>query len=161
MEPTWHQWLKSDPAEWPLRRLFWSRRLPENVDWNDIQQVSWIITRILSEGTPSDWMRIRWSAIQPIWKQITLAPHIRVFWDEFWKEGMLVGNHDAVLTAAHHQILHIAGRVLPRYGFELAGGTALAAAYCGHRQSEDLDFFTKLGRKAPAFTPGDISPLAR
>lgn len=141
-EMPWSHWLQRNPAEWPLRRLFWSGTPPAEIDWEDSRQVTWAIGRILAEGKPSDWMMIRWQNLGPIWEHIPMMPHIRTFWETFWKEGALMANPDAVLTDAHRTVLHIAGQVLPSYGFELAGGTGLAAGYLGHRVSEDLDFFT-------------------
>jgi len=49
---------------------------------------------------------------------------------------------DRVLDDEQRRILRVAAGVLPRHGFELAGGTALAAAYLGHRRSDDLDLCT-------------------
>jgi hypothetical protein len=57
------------------------------------------------------------------------------------KEEDAINRREHDLDAEQHQILHLAAGVLPAYGFELAGGTALAAGYLGHRLSEDLDLF--------------------
>ncbi len=141
VEP-WSHWLQLNPAEWPLKRLFWSGTPPADIDWGDPRQVEWVIGRILAEGKPSDWRMIRWPNLWPMWERIPMKPHIRAFWEEFWREGVSMGNQDAVLTEKHREILRIAGQVLPRYGFELARGTGLAAGYLGHRLSEDLDLFT-------------------
>ena len=49
-----------------------------------------------------------------------------------------------VLTPTHVRLLELVGRTAEQYdapNLRLEGGTALAAYYLGHRESEDLDFF--------------------
>lgn len=49
-----------------------------------------------------------------------------------------------VLAPTHIRLLELVGRAADQYGapdLRLEGGTALAAYYLGHRESEDLDFF--------------------
>lgn len=48
--------------------------------------------------------------------------------------------HEAVLTAAQRRVLRAVGPLARRAGFYLAGGTAVALR-CGHRRSEDFDWF--------------------
>ncbi len=47
------------------------------------------------------------------------------------------------------RVLRIGAEVLGPHGFELAGDTALAAGYLGHRKSEDLDLFAGEAFDAP------------
>lgn len=63
-------------------------------------------------------------------------------WDAFREEENAIDHRDRVLDTEQHEILRVAATVLPQYGMELAGRTALAAGYLGHRLSEDLDLFT-------------------
>ena len=141
-EEGWSRWLTQDPGAWPLRRLFWSSRAPQPEDALDPEWVAAVLTTILEEGTAKDWRTIRWHAVWPIWEQLPVSPMARSFWDWYRKEEYAIAHRDHVLDAEQHQILHVAATVLPQYGFELAGGTALAAGYLGHRLSEDLDLFT-------------------
>lgn len=64
------------------------------------------------------------------------------FWRQVCEEASSVDQRDQVITPAHHAVLGVAAVTLAPSGFELAGGTALAAGYLGHRRSRDLDFFT-------------------
>jgi hypothetical protein len=65
-----------------------------------------------------------------------------------------------VLTPTHRTILRVASEAEAEYGdvgLRLDGGTALAAYYLGHRESEDLDLFA-----GPSFHADDFaSELAR
>ena len=59
-----------------------------------------------------------------------------------------------VLGEAHQRILRAAARVQESYGdvhLRLEGGTALAAYYLGHRESQDLDLFGDRGLHAAEF----------
>ncbi|HEX2209037.1 MAG TPA: nucleotidyl transferase AbiEii/AbiGii toxin family protein [Longimicrobium sp.] len=50
--------------------------------------------------------------------------------------------------------MHVVARADATHGapnLRLDGGTALAACYLHHRESEDLDFFSGPGLNAPAF----------
>lgn len=67
----------------------------------------------------------------------------------------MADGRQRVMDDEQRRILRIAAGVLPAFGFELAGGTGLAAAYLGHRRSEDLDLFTgerEIGPGLGAFT---------
>jgi len=56
----WLRWLTQDPAEWPLRRLFWSSPVPRPEDAYDPEGVKAVLTTILEEGSAADWRFIRW-----------------------------------------------------------------------------------------------------
>jgi len=144
----WLQWLTQDPAEWPLRRLFWSSRVPRPEDAQDPEWVRAVLTTILEEGSAADWRFIRWEAVRPFWNSLPLHPMYRAFWEAYWKEMDAMDQRDRVLDAEQHRILRAAADVLAPLGFELAGGTALAAGYFGHRLSDDLNLFS--GPMAPA-----------
>lgn len=137
----WSQWLTRDPGVWPLCRLFWSARVPQAGDAHDPAQVVAVLTTILEEGTADDWRCIRWDAVRPIWDTLPLDPVYRPFWEAYWKEMDAIDQRSRVLDVEQHLILGVAATVLPAFGFELAGGTALAAGYLGHRLSDDLDLF--------------------
>ncbi len=60
----------------------------------------------------------------------------------------------AVVTDFHVRVMRIVARAAEAYGnasLRLDGGTALAAYYLGHRESEDLDFFSDYGVDQPHF----------
>jgi hypothetical protein len=68
-----------------------------------------------------------------------------------------------VLTPTHTRLIRVVGRAADQYGapdLRLEGGTALAAYYLGHRESEDLDFFGDPGLNARRFLE-TVIPLAR
>jgi len=67
-----------------------------------------------------------------------------------------------VVTPTHIRLMEIVGRAADEYGapdLRLEGGTALAAYYLGHRESEDLDFFGDTGLNAQHFREA-VVPLA-
>ncbi len=138
----WARWLTEDPSQWPLARLFWSGGAPKPQDAADPEWVVAVLSTILQEGTARDWRAIRWDAVWPLWDQVALDPRLRRFWDAYRVEVNAMDQRDQVLDGEQHHILQVAAQVLPRYGFELAGGTALAAGYLGHRRSDDLDIST-------------------
>lgn len=138
----WARWLTQNPGEWPLRRLFWSGPVPQPADADDPESVIATLTTILEEGTAKDWRTIRWDAVRPLWTQLPLDPRLCQFWNAYHEEEYAINHRDHVLDAEQHHVLQIAATVLPDYGFELAGGTALATGYLGHRLSDDLDIFT-------------------
>jgi len=140
----WLQWLTQDPAEWPLRRLFWSSRVPDASDAADPARVATVLRTILEEGSAADWRYIRWETVRPLWDTLRVHPLYQTFWASYWKEMDAMANRDRVLDAEQHRILRIAANILAPWGFELAGGTALAAGYLGHRLSDDLDLFSGL-----------------
>lgn len=141
MTTGWQHWLTQEPDAWPLRRLFWSSSIPAPQDAADPSRVGAVIRTILEEGSPTDWRMIRWDAVRPVWDSLRIHPRFRPFWELYWKEMDAIDQRSRVLDAEQHQILRLAAHVLPAYGFELAGGTALAVGYLGHRLSEDLDLF--------------------
>jgi hypothetical protein len=68
-----------------------------------------------------------------------------------------------VLTPTHLRLIDLVGRAANQYqapNLRLEGGTALAAYYLGHRESEDLDFFGDPGLNARHFLDAVI-PLVR
>lgn len=138
----WTRWLTQSPAEWPLRRLFWSGRAPSARDADNPEWVVAVVTTILEEGTAADWRTIRWGAVDALWGQVALDPRLRAFWDHYREEERAIEHRGEVLDAEQHHILAVAASVLPAYGFQLAGGTGLAAGYLGHRRSDDFDLFT-------------------
>ncbi len=137
----WRRWLTRDPDVWPLKRLFWSGRVPGSEDYRDPSRVATVLRTILEEGSAADWRYIRWDMVRPIWATLRIHPRFCPFWESYWKEMDAIEQRDRVLDAEQHQILGLAAEVLPAFGFELAGGTALAAGYLGHRLSDDLDLF--------------------
>ncbi len=138
----WARWLAKAPDAWPLKRLFWSGSAPRPEDADDLESVIAVLTTILEEGNAQDWRAIHWHAVWPIWDRLPLDPRIRRFWEAFREEEWAIDHRDRVLDAEQHAILRVAATVLPQYGVKLAGGTALAAGYLGHRLSDDLDLFT-------------------
>lgn len=138
----WRHWLTQDLDMWPLGRLFWSSQVPTAEDAEDPEWVSAVLTTILEEGNAKDWRAVRWEAVWPVWDTVVLDPRVRRFWDAFREEEYAIDHRERVLDAEQHEILSVAATVLPQYGVELAGGTALAAGYLGHRLSDDLDLFT-------------------
>ena len=142
----WSRWLTQNPWDWPLRRLFWSSRVPQPEEATDLSRVATVLRTIVEEGSAADWRTIRWDAVRPLWDSLKVHPRFTPFWETYWKEMDAIDQRHRVLDAEQHQILRLAGRVLPAYGFELAGGTALAAGYLGHRRSDDIDLFGPLMR---------------
>lgn len=137
----WRRWLTEEPNTWPLRRLFWSSSVPGPGDATDLARVAAVLRTILEEGSAADWRMIRWEAVRPLWASLHLHPRFLPFWELYWREVDAIDARDRVLDAEQHQILRLAANVLPAYGFALAGGTALAVGYLGHRLSDDLDIF--------------------
>lgn len=137
----WQRWLTQDPGVWPLKRLFWSGRVPESQDYRDPSRVASVLRTILEEGSAADWRCIRWEMVRPIWPTLRIHPRFGPFWETYWREMDAIEQRNRVLDAEQHRILGLAAEVLPTYGFELAGGPALAAGYLGHRLSDDFDLF--------------------
>lgn len=74
----------------------------------------------------------------------------------------MIAARPDVVTPLHVRLLELVGRVADEYGapdLRLEGGTALAAYYLGHRESEDLDFFGDPGLNALHFREAVI-PVA-
>ncbi len=138
---SWRRWLTQEPDAWPLRRLFWSTSVPAPQEAADPARVATVLRTILEEGSPADWRTIRWDAVRPLWDSLRIHPRFRPFWELYWKEMDAIDRRSRVLDEEQHQVLQLAANVLPAYGFALAGGTALAAGYLGHRLSDDLDLF--------------------
>lgn len=69
-------------------------------------------------------------------------------------ENKLRSAAPSIVTPFHIRLMQIVARADAAYGapnLRLDGGTALAAYYLHHRESEDLDFFSDPGLNAPAF----------
>ena len=137
-------------SPWPahLRRLFWSRAdLPVVQSPDDALRA---LATILQNGTPDDWRALDWDALVPILDTVPVFGRAAEFWSVYRNREVSLMNPSAqVITEDHRRILRIAAEVLGPHGFELAGGTALAAGYLGHRKSEDLDLFTSEAFDAP------------
>lgn len=122
-------------------RLFWS--WPKPIEVNDETDARRVIATILSEGNADDWRRLDIAALAPIVDELPLFGGASKMWSALCKEAAdMRSRRDLVLDDGQRRVLRAAAQVLPELGFELAGGTALAAAYLGHRRSEDLDFFS-------------------
>lgn len=127
----------------PLARLFWTTGVPGERDAADAERVRNLLARILEEGGPADWNRVRWHAVRALWAGLPIGEGTRRFWEWGWEEEERMAEQRAtVLSAEQRRILRGVAGVLAGRGFELAGGTALAAGYLGHRLSEDLGLFT-------------------
>lgn len=130
-------------------RLFWSWRKPVTITTENAACEA--VATILREGTPADWRNVNFVALASWVDKLPLSGGAKNLWAEISKEAAaLQRNLERVLTEEHRKILRVAAGVLPAHGFELAGGTALAAGYLGHRRSEDLDFFTSTRGVQPA-----------
>ncbi len=122
-------------------RLFWS--WPKPVEINDEADARRAVATVLLEGNADDWRRLDLAALAPIVDELPLFGGAATLWSMVCKEAAdILDRRDLVLGEEERLVLRIASRVLAERGFELAGGTALAAAYLGHRRSEDLDFFS-------------------
>lgn len=123
-----------------LARLFWFRStLPNLADPHEGLRA---LAAILTDGSPSDWAELNMDALCHVIDDVPLFGSAEVFWHHFCaREVSLLNPADRVIGPDHHAILAVAAEVLAPFSFELAGGTALAAAYLGHRKSDDLDFF--------------------
>ncbi len=120
--------------------LAWHRR---PWDINEVTDALDIAATLLSD------CRLEWLREEELAKWF---PHLILDFqgDALWAEYFRRKKEDrarmeGVINERHRELLRIAAEILPSRRFELAGGTALAAGYLGHRQSEDLDFFTTLG----------------
>lgn len=134
-------------AVWPpggltprQRGLFWFRAEPPELDDPDDARTA--LATVLHEGTPDDWAPLNVVALASLLDEVPLMGWSAAFWRQVCEEASSVDQRDQVITPAHHAVLGVAAVTLAPSGFELAGGTALAAGYLGHRRSRDLDFFT-------------------
>jgi len=122
-------------------RLFWSWPKPVAVD--DEEDARRAVAVILTEGVAEDWRQLDLGALADIVDELPLFGGSLRVWKLVCEEAALTEDRrDLVLGAKHRRILGVAGRVLAPRNFEFAGGSALAAAYLGHRRSDDLDFFS-------------------
>lgn len=137
-------------SPWPphLRHLFWSQAdLPPMDSSEDALRA---LATILQNGTPDDWRALDREALVAVLNDVPIFGHTAEFWRVFReREVSLMNPSDRVITEDHRRVLRLAAEVLGPHGFELAGGTALAAGYLGHRTSEDLDLFTGGAFDAP------------
>ena len=122
-------------------RLFWSWRKPVTITTKNAAREA--VATILQEGAPADWRNLDLVALASSVDDLPLLGGKKNLWTEISKEtAALQHNLHRVLTEDQRTVLRVAAAVLPAWGFELAGGTALAGAYLGHRRSQDLAFFT-------------------
>lgn len=130
-------------------RLFWS--WPKPVEIGDEADARRAVATILLEGNADDWRRLDLAALAPIANELPLFGGAAKMWNMVCKEVADVQDRrHQVLTGEHRRVLRVAAQVLKECRFELAGGTALAVAYLGHRRSDDLDFFSLGGRVGDA-----------
>ena len=98
---------------------------------------------VLREGDRRDW-----AALSPAGLTAAAAglnPSLCAAWTRYAEgEERMADARDRVMDAEQRHVLRVASLVLPAEGYQLVGGTALAAAYLGHRRSADLDLFTGL-----------------
>lgn len=127
-----------------MKRLFWFREHPpDDKELKDPRELLAAVANILSEGDMADWRALDQRMLRSIAEDLPLFGADAAVWIEFFKEeNEMADRRQLVLDDEQREILRLATQTLPQHKFELAGGTALAAAYLGHRRSEDLDFFT-------------------
>ena len=127
-----------------LRRLFWYRcGPPSEEELKDPGAVLAAVANVLREGTAEDWRWLDHGVVAPLAEELPMFGAQAAVWHGFYlEEREMEDNRRKVLSEEENRILEIAGKVLPVHGFELAGGTALAAAYLGHRRAKDLEFLT-------------------
>lgn len=117
------------------RNLFWSHKVPPSEG-----SLEWVKT-ILEEGRSEDILPLlsHPNAASGVW----LARRVRSIWNQYIEmEADKTMNADKVITPEHRRILQIASEHLAPHNYRLVGGTALAACYLFHRESEDIDLFT-------------------
>lgn len=136
---SWQRWLTQEPDAWPLKRLFWSARVPTPDEAHDPVRVAAVIGTILEEGSATDWCCIRWDAIRQA--AVLIPPRYSSFWMTYWAE------HDQVEARRHHvldtltrDVLRQVGPVVIAAGGAWVGSAALSAVYLGHRQATALVF---------------------
>ena len=106
---------------------------------------------LLAEGGRREWSRVDVGALAACVRELPLPGPLREAWARYAEEEVaMAGGRERVMDDAQRRVLRVAATVLPAFGFELGGGTALAAAYLGHRRSEDLDLFTGEREIGPA-----------
>lgn len=153
------------PQTLPAPAALWRRLQGSKAFWDvdpttldPDRHAAWIIERVLQFGDWDAWQVV--FGLYPedqIWAAVNhrrVPPHIRQFWQTYFEKA-----GDAAMTL-HPETLHRStaavwqqwGGALSPSGYLLGGGTALAL-YLGHRQSDDLDFFT--------MTPGNPDHLLR
>ena len=98
---------------------------------------------ILAEAGRHEWAQMDPRALAARSGELPMAPALRAAWTRYAEEEIsMADGRDRVMDDEQRLILRVAAGCLTDLGFELCGGTALAAAYLGHRRSEDLDLFT-------------------
>lgn len=127
-----------------MKRLFWSWSAPPSgAELEDPQTALHALATILAEGDADDWRSLDQRVLCSVADELPLFGPLAAVWVGYYREEKeMEDRRKEVLEDEQRQILRLAAKVLPHHLFELAGGTALAAAYLGHRRSEDLDFFT-------------------
>ncbi|MCL6648343.1 MAG: nucleotidyl transferase AbiEii/AbiGii toxin family protein [Chloroflexi bacterium] len=127
-----------------MRRLFWSWPHPPSPEELDDEETALAaLATVLAEGDGTDWRELDLERLTAVIDRVPLLGPLGHLWSSYFGEvRQTEENRERVLDDEQRKILRIAAVVLPELGFELAGGTALAAAYLGHRRSEDIDLFT-------------------
>jgi hypothetical protein len=98
---------------------------------------------LLAEGGRREWAQIDIRALAGRVNDLPMSASLRTAWTRYAEEEIAMADgRDRVMDDEQREVLRVAAGCLAGLGFELAGGTALAAAYLGHRRSEDLDLFT-------------------
>lgn len=137
-------------------RLFWSWPGGHPPATPGAELAPSVLATILVEGDRREWAMVdpRGLAVDAL--ALPLPESLRRTWAEYAQEEVAMAEgRERVMDDDQRHILRVAAGILPTFGFELAGGTALAAAYLGHRRSEDLDLFTSEKEVSPglaAFT---------
>jgi hypothetical protein len=138
--------LLTTPLPESARRLFWS--------WPGGQppaEEQAAVAVLLAEGGRREWVRVDPRSLAACARELPLPGSLREAWARYAEEEVAMADgRERVMNEGQRHILRVAASVLPAFGFELAGGTALAAAYLGHRRSEDLDLFTGEREIGPA-----------
>lgn len=124
-------------------RLFWSWPGGRPPAQPGPDEAAAVLATVLAEGGRREWAGLDPQAIAAYAPLLPLTDALRRTWAEYAQEEIAMADgRESVMDDEQRHVLRVASSVLPAHGFELAGGTALAAAYLGHRRSEDLDLFT-------------------
>jgi hypothetical protein len=134
------------PLPESARRLFWS--WPGGKPPSEERAA---VAVLLAEGGRREWLQVEPRALAACARDLPLHGSLREAWALYAEEEVAMADgRERVMDDEQRHVLRVAAAVLPAFGFELAGGTALAAAYLGHRRSEDLDLFTGEREIGPA-----------
>ena len=153
------------PQTSPATAALWHRLQQSGAFWDvdpatldPDRHATWIIERILQFGDWDAWQALFGfypeDQIRAAVSDRRVPPHIRLFWQTYFEKASeaAMALHPETLQPSTASVWQQWGGTLCPSGYLLGGGTALAL-YLGHRQSDDLDFFTR--------TPGDPDCLLR